>query len=50
LASIRAALNPAETNYLFFVAKGDGSGAHVFTESLTQHNAAVRDYREATAQ
>lgn len=48
--SLRAALNPADTKYLFFVAKGDGSGAHVFTEDLTAHNAAVRDYRNALAQ
>jgi UPF0755 protein len=48
--SIKAALDPAETPYLFFVAKGDGSGAHVFTENLTQHNSAVRDYRNAIAQ
>ena len=47
--SLRAALRPAETKYLFFVAKGDGSGAHVFTEDLTAHNAAVRDYRNALA-
>jgi UPF0755 protein len=48
--SLRAALRPAETKYLFFVAKGDGSGAHVFTENLSAHNAAVRDYRNAIAQ
>jgi len=30
-ASIEAALNPADVNYLFFVAKEDGSGAHAFT-------------------
>ena len=48
--SLRAALNPAPTKYLYFVAKGDGSGGHVFTENLTAHNAAVRDYRNATAQ
>jgi UPF0755 protein len=47
--SIKAAINPAETSYLFFVARGDGSGAHVFTENLSQHNAAVQDYRNATA-
>ena len=49
-ASLRAALRPAKTNYLFFVAKGDGSGGHVFTESLDRHNAAVRDYRNAIGQ
>jgi UPF0755 protein len=48
--SIKAALQPADTQYLFFVARGDGSGAHVFTENLSQHNSAVRDYRNATAQ
>jgi UPF0755 protein len=47
--SLRAALDPADTKYLFFVAKGDGTGAHVFTESLAQHNAAVRDYRTNAA-
>jgi UPF0755 protein len=48
--SLKAALEPADTKYLFFVAKGDGSGGHVFTENLTAHNAAVRDYRHAVAQ
>ena len=45
LASLKAALNPAETSYLFFVAKPDGSGGHVFTENLSAHNEAVRQYR-----
>jgi UPF0755 protein len=45
LDSIRAALNPADTSYLFFVAKPDGSGAHVFTETLQEHNAEVRNFR-----
>jgi UPF0755 protein len=49
-ASLKAALQPAKTNYLFFVARGDGSGSHIFTESLERHNAAVRDYRNAIAQ
>lgn len=48
--SLKAALDPAETSYLFFVAKGDNSGAHIFSETLEQHNAAVRDYRNAIAQ
>jgi UPF0755 protein len=50
LESLRAAVNPAQTNYLFFVAKPGGSGAHVFTESLGAHNAAVRDYRSGASQ
>jgi UPF0755 protein len=35
LASIEAVLNPAETNYLFFHAKGDGS--HAFAETFEEH-------------
>ncbi len=35
LDSIRAALAPAETNYLFFIAKGDGS--HAFATTYEEH-------------
>lgn len=35
LASIRAAIGPAETPYLYFVARGDGS--HVFSRTYTEH-------------
>ncbi|HOU25149.1 MAG TPA: endolytic transglycosylase MltG, partial [Anaerolineae bacterium] len=35
LASIQAVLQPAKTNYLFFLAKGDGS--HVFAETFEEH-------------
>ena len=45
IASLKAALQPAQTSYLFFVAKRGGAGAHVFSETLAEHNAAVRDYR-----
>ena len=34
--AIRAVLNPADTNYLYFVA--DGSGGHKFSDSLSEHN------------
>jgi UPF0755 protein len=44
-ASLEAALRPDETEYLFFVAKPDGSGAHVFSTTLADHNVAVRDLR-----
>jgi UPF0755 protein len=37
LASIRAALYPAETNYLFYVTKKDGTHEHYFAETLEQH-------------
>ena len=38
LASIRAALWPAETEYIYFVATGDGY--HTFTSTLEEHNRA----------
>jgi UPF0755 protein len=42
-ASIAAVLNPAQTNALYFVA--DGSGGHVFADTLAQHNANVVRWR-----
>jgi UPF0755 protein len=38
-ASIQAVLHPAQTNALYFVA--DGSGGHVFAETLAEQNANV---------
>lgn len=35
LSSLKAAVNPKETNYKFFVAKGDGS--HIFSETYEEH-------------
>ena len=40
--SIRAVLNPAETQALYFVA--DGSGGHVFANTLAEHNANVQKW------
>ncbi|MZR13345.1 endolytic transglycosylase MltG [Maritimibacter sp. DP07] len=48
LASIEAALNPAETDYLFFVA--DGSGGHAFAKTLEEHTRNVSRWREIEAQ
>jgi UPF0755 protein len=48
VASLKAALAPAETDYLYFVAKADGSGRHQFSETMEQHNVAVQKYRRAT--
>ncbi len=41
--SLSAALYPAETNFLYFVARPDGK--HVFSRTLREHNAAVREVR-----
>ncbi|MFD0912419.1 endolytic transglycosylase MltG [Methylophilus luteus] len=43
LASIQAALHPANTRALYFVA--NGQGRHVFTSTLEDHNKAVRAYQ-----
>ncbi len=45
LASLKAALEPAATDYLYFVAKADGSGGHQFSKSIEEHNRAVEQYR-----
>lgn len=42
-ASLEAALYPADTDYLFFVSRNDGS--HVFSETLKQHNQAVQIFQ-----
>lgn len=45
LSALKAALAPAETTYLYFVAKADGSGGHQFSDNLEAHNRAVEEYR-----
>lgn len=42
-AALHAALHPADGKTLFFVSKGDGT--HVFSETLAEHEAAVRQYQ-----
>jgi UPF0755 protein len=44
--SLKAALDPAKTNVLYFVAKGDGSGTHHFSATLAEHEIAVLQYRK----
>jgi UPF0755 protein len=39
-----ATLNPEQTDALFFVAVGDGSGGHFFSATLAEHNRAVTRY------
>lgn len=36
-ASLEAAMNPDKTDYLFYVLKKDGNGAHVFTKTYAEH-------------
>lgn len=43
-ASIEAALNPEEHDYIYFVA--DGTGGHAFGKTLAEHNANVAKWRK----
>ena len=45
--ALTAALHPAETNYLFFVAKPSGDSHH-FSASIAEHEKAVEAYRRAS--
>ncbi|BBF93958.1 endolytic transglycosylase MltG [Blastochloris tepida] len=47
-AALEATANPAETRDLFFVA--DGTGGHVFAETLDEHNRNVARWREIERQ
>jgi len=47
LPSITAALYPAQTDYLYFVARKDGT--HIFSRSLQDHNRAVASLRKTAA-
>jgi UPF0755 protein len=43
LESIKAVLNPIQTDYIFFVASGNGD--HIFASTIQEHNANVFRYR-----
>jgi len=48
VASIEAALNPPESEMLFFVA--DGTGGHAFARTLEEHNRNVAKWRQIEAE
>jgi UPF0755 protein len=43
--ALEATLRPPPSEYLYFVAKADGSGAHSFSTTLEAHHRAVARYR-----
>ena len=47
-ASLEAAVNPEETDFVFFVA--DGTGGHAFARTLEEHNANVAKWRKIEAE
>ena len=48
VASLRAAAQPAEVNYLYFVSNADGE-THTFSSTLAEHNSAVARFRREIA-
>lgn len=48
MKSLRAAMEPAQTDYLYFVAAGDNpQGKSLFASTLEEHNRNVANYRQA---
>lgn len=45
MKALAAALHPANAGHLFFVARPDGSGSHIFSSTVEAHNKAVAEYR-----
>ena len=49
MASLQAALHPADADYLYFVARPDGSGRHQFSKDIATHREAANRYRRGHA-
>ena len=49
MVALKAAAEPAKTDYRFFVLKGDGSGTHNFTRTQSEHERAIISYRTKKA-
>lgn len=45
VVSLQAALKPADTNYVYFVANPKGAGSHHFSATLDEHEKAVAAFR-----
>ena len=45
IASLRAALQPDDSDFLYFVARPDGSGRHQFSKDIATHRLAADRYR-----
>lgn len=50
LSAIRAALEPEETDYLYYVTKKDGSRTHLFARTFKEHQENIRKSNAAAAQ
>jgi UPF0755 protein len=46
--SLLATIHPAETSYLYFVLRPDGSGAHNFSKTISDHLVATAEFRRAS--
>jgi len=46
ISSIDAVLNPEKHEYIFFVAKGDGTGAHSFAKTMAGHSQNIKVYKK----
>lgn len=49
MVALKAAAEPAKTDYRFFVLKGDGSGTHNFSRTFSEHERGIISYRTKKA-